>query len=78
MQERPFARILYALTALSAFTGIAIAYVIAGAGSVIVRVDTPGLFDDYGQDAVGRLADLSCSWRSCSRCSPSAPLGEDA
>lgn len=59
MQERPFARILYALTALSAFTGIAIAYVIAGAGSVIVRVETPGLFDDYGQDAVGRLADLS-------------------
>ncbi len=59
MQDRPVARILYAATALSAVVGTVLAFVIAGLGTEIHRVDKPGLFDDYGQDAIGRLADLA-------------------
>lgn len=59
MQDRPVARILYAITALSAVVGMVLAFVIAGLGTEIHRVDEPGLFDDYGQDAIGRLADLA-------------------
>ena len=59
MQERPLARILYALTALSAFTGITIGYVYIWQKGALLTLDTPGLFDDDGQNAVGRLADLS-------------------
>jgi hypothetical protein len=59
MPERRIARLLYALTALSAAVGTLLAFVIAGLGSSIVPADTPGLFDDRGQNAVGRLADLA-------------------
>lgn len=59
MQDRPVARILYAVTSLSAIVGTVLAFAIAGLGTEIHRVDKPGLFDDFGQDAIGRLADLA-------------------
>jgi hypothetical protein len=54
MQDRPIARLLYAVTALSAAAGMLLAFVISGLGTEIHRVGKPGLFDDYGQSAVGR------------------------
>ena len=59
MQDRPVARILYAVTALSAAIGMVLAFAISGFGTEIHRVGKPGLFDDYGQNALGRLADLA-------------------
>ena len=59
MQDRPVARILYAVTALSAAIGMVLAFAISGLGTEIHRVGKPGLFDDYGQNALGRLADLA-------------------
>ncbi|MGI9116417.1 MAG: Pr6Pr family membrane protein [Gaiellales bacterium] len=59
MSARPFARALYALTALVAAVGTALAFGIAGFGTTIHAVGTPGLFDDAGQDGVGRLADMA-------------------
>ena len=59
MQDRPVARILYAVTALSAAIGMVLALAISGFGTDVHRVGKPGLFDDYGQNALGRLADLA-------------------
>ncbi|MGI9186196.1 MAG: Pr6Pr family membrane protein [Gaiellales bacterium] len=59
MQDRPLARTLYALTALSAAVGTVLAFAITGLGTEMHRIGKPGLFDDPGQDALGRLADLA-------------------
>jgi hypothetical protein len=59
MQDRPVARLLYALTALSAAVGTVLAFILAAVGTEIHSFEKPGLFDDAGQNALGRLADLA-------------------
>ncbi len=59
MRDRPFARLVHALTALSAIVGTVLAYVLEAHGADPLRVTTPGLFHDSTEAVVGRLADLT-------------------
>lgn len=57
MSEKPLARVFYGLTTLSAIAGTTLAFVLYGFGTSGPPDSTPGMFDVYGQNMIGRLAD---------------------
>jgi hypothetical protein len=57
MPEKPLARVFYGLTSLSAIAGTTLAFVLYGFGTSGPPDTTPGMFDVYGQNMIGRLAD---------------------
>jgi hypothetical protein len=57
MQERPVARVLYTLTALSAAIGLAVSLGIAITGAYPEPALERGLFQNAGENAIGRIAD---------------------
>ncbi|MEI6626916.1 MAG: Pr6Pr family membrane protein [Thermoleophilia bacterium] len=57
MPEKPLARVFYGLTTLSAIAGTTLAFVLYGFGTSGPPDTTPGMFDVYGQNMIGRLAD---------------------
>ena len=59
MHERPIARVLYALTAASAATGVLLAVLFEATGRYTAKAIEVGLFQDSGESAIGRLSDLA-------------------
>lgn len=59
MHERPIARGLHALTALVAATGVVLAFGFESAGRYTTPAAEAGLFQDRGESAAGRIADLA-------------------
>lgn len=59
MSERPIARILFALTALSAAVGTLLAFGFELAGRYTTTAIEPGLFQDRGESTLGRVSDLA-------------------
>ena len=57
MPEKPLARVFYGLTTLSAIAGTTLAFGLYGFGASGSPDTTPGMFDVYGQNMAGRLAD---------------------
>ena len=53
------ARVLYALTALSAAAGLVLGIGIAIVGAYPMKAVEPGLFQSEGENAIGRLADFA-------------------
>ena len=56
---RPIARILYALTALSALTGLVLGIGLAVTGAYATKALEPGLFQSEGENALGRISDFA-------------------
>jgi len=59
MPEKPLARVFYGLTTLSAIAGTTLAFVLYGFGTSGPPDTTPGMFDVYGQNMIGRLTDTA-------------------
>ena len=58
MHERPIARLLYALTALSAGVGVVLAIALETAGTDSKPALDPGLYSFADENALGRFADM--------------------